>query len=126
MGFDGVRLDFVKGFAGSHVRDYMEAASPDFAVGEYWDALAYGWDGAPEHNQDAHRQRTVDWINAAGGLATAFDITTKGVLMAATERCEYGRLRDARGKPPGLLGFWPSRAVTFVENHDTGSTQGHW
>ena len=46
--------------------------------------------------------------------------------MAATERCEYGRLRDARGKPPGLLGFWPSRAVTFVENHDTGSTQGHW
>lgn len=37
----------------------------------------YGWDGAPKHNQDAHRQKIVDWINAAGGLATAFDITTK-------------------------------------------------
>ncbi|MFS7897324.1 putative alpha-amylase [Helianthus anomalus] len=23
------------------------------------------------------------------------------------------------------MGWWPSRAVTFVENHDTGSTQVH-
>lgn len=42
------------------------------------------------------------------------------------ERGEYWRLRDGKGKPPGLLGWWPSRAVTFLENHDTGSTQGHW
>jgi alpha-amylase len=33
------------------------------------------------------------------------------------------RLRDVQGKPPGVIGWWPSRAVTFVENHDTGSTQ---
>ncbi|KAG0474863.1 hypothetical protein HPP92_014549 [Vanilla planifolia] len=39
---------------------------------------------------------------------------------------ELWRLRDLQGKPPGLLGWWPSRAVTFIENHDTGSTQGHW
>ena len=42
------------------------------------------------------------------------------------ERCEYWRLRDGAGKPAGLLGWWPSRSVTFLENHDTGSTQGHW
>lgn len=36
---------------------------------------------------------------------------------------EYWRLRDAQGKPPGVMGWWPSRAVTFLENHDTGSTQ---
>ena len=42
------------------------------------------------------------------------------------ERCEYWRLADKAGKPPGLMGWWPSRAVTFLENHDTGSTQGHW
>ena len=35
--------------------------------------------------QDAHRQRTVDWIKAAGGLATAFDVTTKGILHAVFE-----------------------------------------
>lgn len=25
-----------------------------------------------------------------------------------------------QGRPPGVLGLWPSRAVTFLENHDTG------
>lgn len=39
------------------------------------------------------------------------------------ERCEYWRLSDPKGKPPGVVGWWPSRAVTFIENHDTGSTQ---
>ncbi|KAL4435447.1 hypothetical protein ABPG77_006209 [Micractinium sp. CCAP 211/92] len=126
VGFDGWRLDFVKGFHGSHVKDYLEASKPEFVVGEYWDSLAYQMDGTPAHNQDAHRQRIVNWIEAAGGLATAFDITTKGILHAVFERCEYWRLSDAAGKPPGLMGWWPSRAVTFLENHDTGSTQGHW
>ena len=26
---------------------------------------------------DAHRQRIVNWINAAGGTSSAFDVTTK-------------------------------------------------
>jgi hypothetical protein len=34
IGFDGWRLDYVRGFAGSHVKDYMEASRPQFAVGE--------------------------------------------------------------------------------------------
>jgi alpha-amylase len=25
-----------------------------------------------------------------------------------------------------MMGMWPSRAVTFIENHDTGSTLNHW
>ena len=36
-------------------------------------------------------------------------------------RGEYWRLVDSQGRPPGLLGMWPSRAVTFIENHDTGA-----
>jgi hypothetical protein len=36
---------------------------------------------------------------------------------------QYDRLRDGRGKAPGLLGWWPEMAVTFVDNHDTGSSQ---
>lgn len=43
--------------------------------------------------------------------------------LQALERCEYWRLSDQKGKPPGVIGWWPSRAVTFIENHDTGSTQ---
>lgn len=126
VGFDGWRLDFVRGFTGEAVGVYMSASTPEFAVGEYWDTLAYNWEGVPEPNQDAHRQRIINWINAAGGRATAFDVTTKGILHGVFERCEYWRLRGADGKPPGVMGWWPSRAVTFLENHDTGSTQGHW
>nr|XP_011463100.1 PREDICTED: alpha-amylase 3, chloroplastic isoform X2 [Fragaria vesca subsp. vesca] len=125
IGYDGWRLDFVRGFWGGYVKDYMDASEPYFAVGEYWDSLSYTY-GEMDHNQDAHRQRIIDWINATSGAAGAFDVTTKGILHAALERCEYWRLSDQKGKPPGVVGWWPSRAVTFIENHDTGSTQGHW
>ncbi|KAL7149010.1 hypothetical protein ABFS83_05G011200 [Erythranthe nasuta] len=125
IGYDGWRLDFVRGFWGGYVKDYMESTEPYFAVGEYWDSLSYTY-GEMDHNQDAHRQRIVDWINATNGTAGAFDVTTKGILHSTLERCEYWRLSDGEGKPPGVMGWWPSRAVTFIENHDTGSTQGHW
>lgn len=46
-------------------------------------------------------------------------------MHAVFERCEYWRLRDEKGNPPGLLGWWPSRSVTFLSNHDTvGCLQG--
>ncbi|KAJ8760839.1 hypothetical protein K2173_021877 [Erythroxylum novogranatense] len=125
IGYDGWRLDFVRGFWGGYVKDYLDASEPYFAVGEYWDSLSYTY-GEMDYNQDPHRQRIIDWINAAGGTAGAFDVTTKGILHSVLERCEYWRLSDPKGKPPGVVGWWPSRAVTFIENHDTGSTQGHW
>ncbi|KAG8366299.1 hypothetical protein BUALT_Bualt17G0061900 [Buddleja alternifolia] len=125
IGYDGWRIDFVRGFWGGYVKDYLESSEPFFAVGEFWDSLSYSY-GEMDHNQDAHRQRIIDWINATNGTAGAFDVTTKGILHAALERCEYWRLSDEKGKPPGVVGWWASRAVTFIENHDTGSTQGHW
>lgn len=124
IGYDGWRLDFVRGFWGGYVKEYIEATIPAFAIGEYWDSLAYEG-GNVSYNQDAHRQRIVNWVNATGGTSSAFDVTTKGILHAALHN-EYWRLIDPQGKPPGVMGWWPSRAVTFLENHDTGSTQGHW
>lgn len=118
IGFDGWRLDFVRGIHGTHVKTYVEASLPHFCVGEFWDALDY--DGStPKHDQNAHRQRIVDWIDAAGTLSSAFDMTTKGILHAVFERNEYWRLRDSSGRAPGLLGWWPSRTVLFLENHGT-------
>jgi len=125
VGYDGWRLDYVRGFSGKHVKTYMESTNVSFAVGEFWDTLEYDYD-SPKYNQDAHRQRIIKWIDDAGGLAGAFDVTTKGILHAVFERCEYWRLSDEDGQPPGVLGRWPSRAVTFIENHDTGSTLQHW
>eukprot|EP00271_Cylindrocystis_brebissonii_P013285 TRINITY_DN329_c0_g2_i1.p1 TRINITY_DN329_c0_g2~~TRINITY_DN329_c0_g2_i1.p1 ORF type:complete len:1058 (-),score=276.27 TRINITY_DN329_c0_g2_i1:758-3931(-) len=124
IGYDGWRLDFVRGFWGGHVKEYIEASKPAFSIGEYWDSLAYEG-GTVCYNQDAHRQRIINWINATGGESSAFDVTTKGILHSAVHN-EYWRLIDPQGKPPGVMGWWPSRAVTFLENHDTGSTQGHW
>ncbi|CAM8973405.1 unnamed protein product [Rhodiola kirilowii] len=124
IGYDGWRLDFVRGFSGAYVKEYIEASNPAFAIGEYWDSLSYEG-GNLCYNQDAHRQRIINWINATGGTSSAFDVTTKGILHSALHN-QYWRLIDPRGKPSGVLGWWPSRAVTFLENHDTGSTQGHW
>lgn len=74
----------MRGFWGGYVKDYLEASEPYFAVGEYWDSLSYTY-GNMDHNQDAHRQRIVDWINAADGTAGAFDVTTKGILHAVSK-----------------------------------------
>ncbi|XP_050227688.1 uncharacterized protein LOC126677215 isoform X2 [Mercurialis annua] len=124
IGYDGWRLDFVRGFSGTYVKEYIEASNPAFSIGEYWDSLAYEH-GSLCYNQDAHRQRIINWINATSGTSSAFDVTTKGILHSALHN-QYWRLIDPQGKPTGVMGWWASRAVTFLENHDTGSTQGHW
>ncbi|KAK2997756.1 hypothetical protein RJ639_024903, partial [Escallonia herrerae] len=125
IGFDGWRFDFVKGYAPNITKNYMDNTSPNFAVGELWSSLAKGPDGKPEYNQDQHRNELVQWIQSAGGLVTAFDFTTKGILQAAVEG-ELGRMKDSNGNPPGMIGVLPENAVTFIDNHDTGSTQKLW
>jgi len=90
--------------------------------------MAYGGDGKPLYDQDPHRQALVDWVDKVGGTAspaTIFDFTTKGILNAAVEG-ELWRLIDPQGKAPGVMGWWPAKAVTFIDNHDTGSTQAMW
>uniref|UniRef100_M1BUE2 alpha-amylase n=1 Tax=Solanum tuberosum TaxID=4113 RepID=M1BUE2_SOLTU len=125
IGFDGWRFDFVRGYAPSITKIYMGNTSPDFAVGEFWNSLAYGQDGKPDYNQDNHRNELVGWVQNGGGAVKAFDFTTKGILQAAVEG-ELWRLKDSNGKPPGMIGVLPQNAVTFIDNHDTGSTQNMW
>ena len=103
----------------------MGNTRPDFAVGEIWNSLSYGSDSKPNYDQDAHRRELAEWVKAAGGSVTAFDFTTKGIFQAAVEG-ELGRLKDSNGGPPGMIGLMPENAVTFVDNHDTGSTQQQW
>jgi len=125
VGFDAWRFDFVKGYAPTFIGTYCQKSEPAWAVGELWTDMKYDNRGLM-HNQDGHRQALCNWINGTGKAAAAFDFTTKGILQEAVRNCEYWRLRDSSGKPPGLLGWWPSKAVTFIDNHDTGSTQKHW
>lgn len=119
--FDGFRLDFVLGMESEYFKEYIESADMQFVVGEYWDCMAYSDDGNPVYDQNAHRQRIVDWMDALNGRASTFDMTTKGILQHALSTKEYWRLADSTMKPPGVIGWWPQKSVTFLDNHDT-----HW
>ncbi|KAK8512464.1 hypothetical protein V6N12_075043 [Hibiscus sabdariffa] len=54
IGFDGWRFDFVRGYAPSITKIYMDRTSPDFAVGEKWEQLNEG-------QEDSHRADLKDW-----------------------------------------------------------------
>ncbi|KAG2489176.1 hypothetical protein HYH03_012402 [Edaphochlamys debaryana] len=127
IGFAGWRLDFARGYGARFVTEYVDASvgADALNVAEYWVDLA--WSGAHlEYCQDEARQKICNWIKESGERSCAFDFPTKGILQEAVKNTQFDRLRDGKGKAPGLVGWWPGKAVTFVENHDTGSTQQHW
>jgi alpha-amylase len=106
-GFKGWRYDLAKGYHGRFVGEYNDATGPGFSVGEFY---------------DADRQKVTDWIDSTGGRSAAFDFPTRYLLHDAVTRNDFRRLQSwvgGRSLPGGLVGFWPSRAVTFVDNHDT-------
>jgi alpha-amylase len=125
VGFTGLRFDYSKGYGAHYAKEYVDAVQPEFAVGEYWSSMDYA-NSEMSPVQDHHRQQVTDWVDGTKGASTAFDFTTKGLLQEAVGRSQYWRLRDRQGKAAGLIGWWPDHAVTFVDNHDTGSTQAHW
>jgi alpha-amylase len=107
VGFQGWRYDLAKGYHGRFVGEYNEATDPALSVGEYF---------------DGDKQKVTDWLDATGGRSTAFDYPTRFLLYEACKSDDYGGLRatvSGRVVPGGLIGYWPSRAVTFLDNHDT-------
>jgi Alpha-amylase C-terminal beta-sheet domain/Alpha amylase, catalytic domain/Starch-binding module 26/Chitobiase/beta-hexosaminidase C-terminal domain len=110
IGFDGWRYDYVRGFSGDYVKQYNDATQPYFSVGEQW---------------SADRQVVQNWIDATQQRSTAFDFPTKGILQDALNANNYSWLSN-NGSAPGLIGWSPAKSVTFIDNHDTGSSQNHW
>ncbi|KAJ6805720.1 putative alpha-amylase isozyme 3B [Iris pallida] len=125
IGFNGWRLDFSRGYSAEMAKIYVDQTATSLVVGEIWSSMAYDGDGKLSYNQDANRQQLVDWAQSIGGQAMAFDFTTKGILQAAVQG-ELWRMIDHQGKAPGMIGWLPEKAVTFIDNHDTGSTQQMW
>ncbi len=121
IGYDGWRYDYARGIAPGYYGMYSQASSSAFSVAEIWDNLDV-------NNSNAHRQQLCDWMDSSGGNIKVFDFTTKGVLQHAINNREYWRLIDSYAMPAGLIGWWPSNAVTFIDNHDTVnrlSSPGH-
>ncbi len=130
-GFVGWRYDYVKGFGGEYVGKYNKGSSAEFSVGEYWPTAGYS-----ASNPSAWGNEIKGWItNTAsngGQRSRAFDFALKGALNAvfgctwndggSAGSYNYGLLADSSN----LYISQPSDAVTFIDNHDTGSNQGHW
>lgn len=133
-GFNGWRYDLSRGYPGRYTEYYNRESSADFSVGEYWPDLNYGCNEGLCYNQDGPRQEILDWIDStwknsvttSDRAAAAFDFITKGVLQEAVRNQTFWRLKDSTGHAIGLLGRWPSKTVTFIDNHDTGSSQQRW
>jgi alpha-amylase len=115
VGYRGWRYDMVHGYHARWIGVYNKRSQPTFSVGEY------DWDRQSE-------QRGWIWHTATnrGNFRT-----TSAVFDFRT----FFTLKDSKGKynawygfdqGPGLLGDttdgqpWRQRAVTFLENHDTG------
>ena len=106
LGYIGFRYDMVKGFNGSHVGNYNDAANVNFSVGEYWDNSA----------------RISNWINSTGKRSGAFDFQFKYVVNNAANSGNWSKLGQANpfGDMPLINNSSYRRyAVTFLENHDT-------
>jgi alpha-amylase len=123
VGFDGFRLDFVRGFQESFVSDWVNnlpllSGKQRFIVGEYWGS-AY---------------RIKSWVNtvgSGGAKVTGFDFPLKSSL---TDMCNgngsgynmawlnhAGMVRDNSGNS-----LPDSTVVGFLENHDTGKEHDKW
>lgn len=106
LGYIGFRYDMVKGFDGSHVGNYNDAAGINFSVGECWD----------------NSGTITNWINATGKRSAAFDFQFKYVVNNAANTGNWGNLgqHNPQGDMPLINNNAYRRyAVTFVENHDT-------
>ncbi|NMM50885.1 alpha-amylase [Marinigracilibium pacificum] len=98
IGFDGWRFDYVKGFGGWVVRDWVNEVG-GFAVGENWDGNA---------------NNLKNWVNSTNRKASAFDFACYYKLDEAFDGNDLTKLNaDMLWKRD------PSKAVTFVSNHDT-------
>ncbi len=148
-GFVGWRYDYVKGFGGKYVGYYNARTSAEFSVGEHWPT-----DGFDYTNPAAWSDQFESWVastsesiktdsddyssmtetkiagrDQAGSPSRVFDFVTKGMLNkvfgsngSGIANSNYNLLANA------YCGYkkMPESVVTFVDNHDTGSTQALW
>lgn len=106
LGYTGFRYDMVKGFGGSHVADYNDAAGIEYSVGECWDGNGV----------------IKNWIDATGKKSAAFDFQFRYNVRDAINNKDWKRLKSTNNLMHDPT--YNRYAVTFVENHDTEKRVG--
>lgn len=120
FGYRGWRYDMVHGYHAKRLANYNKRSQPTFSVGEY------DWDKHGEQRGWIYHSATQPANDAITTLKTSsavFDFSTNWAL-----KDNKGRYRAWYGFDNGLgvMGDstdglpWKQRAVTFLENHDTG------
>jgi alpha-amylase len=73
----------LQGYGSSFIREYVHesGAGEDMNVGEFWSDMHWEDGGVLAYNQDAARQRIVNWLDGHKASAAAFDFPTKGILQ---------------------------------------------
>jgi len=104
--FAGWRFDFAVGFSPQFIKQYVNGAGGDFAVGEYWDT-------------DANKVNS--WIS--GSEQHAFDFPQRFALKSAIASNDFSQLKWGT-HPLGLAGINREGACTFLDNHDTSRPSG--
>lgn len=101
LGYTGFRYDMVKGFKGSHVKDYNQHAGVQYSVGECWDS----------------NQTIENWIDATERNSAAFDFQFRYNVRDCINKNNWTELGSTNNMnhDPNYRRY----AVTFVENHDT-------
>ena len=113
LGYTGFRYDMVKGFSGTHIKDYNQACGVKYSVGEYWDS----------------NSAIKNWIDKTEKNSAAFDFQFRYAVRDAINNSDWTKLGNAclvsNSYESGAYKQW---AVTFVENHDMqdrGTTSGY-
>ena len=125
VGFGGFRLDFIKGLGESSVRYILENVPDTLFIGELWETMNYE-DGHLSKDQNIHQNQLLNFAQNVGNNLCMFDFTTKGCLQEAFYTNDYTHLSYSNHTGKGLNAVMPKNAYTFLDNHDTGSTQNHW
>lgn len=117
-GAQGLRFDFVRGYAPENVNRWMNTFGDQrFCVGEMWKGPKEYAEGDRGYNtswQDALK----DWSDRS--RCTVFDFALK-------ERMQNGSIAEWRqGLNANPNPDWRRIAVTFVDNHDTGYSPGRY
>jgi len=121
LGYRGWRYDMVHGYHGKWIACYNAATKPTFSVGEFdWGAHSQqrGWIWATS------TQPTAEGADHLKSSSNVFDFTSFFSLKAINDG-RYSALYGF-GNGIGMVADtsdglpWKNRAVTFVENHDTG------
>jgi len=103
--FTGWRFDFAKGYAPGYVKQYVDAAGQDFAVGEYFDmnvSKINSWlSSSEQHAFDFPQRFALKNIFASGDLSR--------LKMSSSASVAYSK---------------PKQACSFLDNHDTSRPSG--